>query len=35
MEKIKERVTHYGLYVTAMLKWLAVGALVGLSLIHI
>ena len=29
MEKIKERVTHYGLYVTAMLKWLAVGALVG------
>ena len=28
MEKIKERVTHYGLYVTAMLKWLAVGALV-------
>ena len=29
MEKIKERVTHYGLYVTALLKWLAVGALVG------
>ena len=29
MEKIRERVTHYGLYVTAMLKWLAVGALVG------
>ena len=35
MEKVKERITHYSLYVTALLKWLAVGALVGLSLIHI
>ena len=29
MEKVKERITHYSLYVTALLKWLAVGALVG------
>ena len=29
MEKLKERITHYSLYVTALLKWLAVGALVG------
>ena len=29
MEKVKERITHYSLYVTALLKWLAVGALGG------
>ena len=29
MEKVKERITHYSLYVTALLIWLAVGALVG------
>ena len=29
MRKVRERFTHYGLYVTALLKWLAVGALVG------
>ena len=31
MEKVKERITRYSLYVTALLKWLAVGALVGLA----
>jgi len=25
MEKVKERITHYSLYVTALLKWLGGG----------
>ena len=29
MDRVKARVRHIGLYVTALLKWLAVGALVG------
>ena len=29
MDRLKERLAHIGLYVAALLKWVAVGALVG------
>ena len=29
MDRLKERMAHIGLYVAALLKWMAVGALVG------